>query len=153
MQIGFHSNSLIKIDIMFENNKTFIIIIIFQMVIAASIIVFFSNTFDFVYVFEFKNQVSDLYTNEPFWLPFGENNYSITNDYSPYRVNPINIPAITNKATPIQSLNSIPCNNNNCGDNFNSKLYTLVEGQSSSNGLWYNVYAGYGTTCVEQVNK
>ena len=140
---------------MFENNKTFIIIIIFQMVIAASIIVFFSNTFiDFVYAFEFKNpQVSDLYTNEPFLLPFGENNYSITNDYSPYRVNPINIPAITNKATLIQSLNSIPYNNNNCEDNFNSKLYTLVDGQSSPNGLGYKVYAGYGTTGVEQVNK
>ncbi len=54
------------------------------MVIAASIIVFFFNILiDFVYAFEFKNpQVSDLYTNDPFLLPFDENNYSITNDYS-----------------------------------------------------------------------
>ena len=45
------------------------------------------------------------------------------------------MPAITNKATHIQSLNSVSCNNNNFGDNFNSKPYNLVDGQTSPNGL------------------
>ncbi len=64
----------------------------------------------------------------------------------------MNIPANINKATPLQSINSVSCNNNNFRDDFNSKPYNLIDGQTSPNGLWFNVYAGFGMTGVEHFN-